>query len=225
MPAGGHEGIGVRYHVCMEDVAIPTIQLTDEAYTKLSEIIDNHPNPVAGLRLQIADRSDGQLHHLLSLVEEGAQDSFDTEVETVDGITVFLPPHDARYLDGITIHFFDEGNGNMGLEFRNPNPVWHDPREFQLQELFDQHINPQIGGHGGMLSLLGVQDSTAYVKFGGGCVGCGMINVTLRQGIEVAVKEAVPGIEAIVDITDHASGENPFYRPSSHGHSHAGHAH
>lgn len=196
------------------DDSEPTILFTDEAYAKLSQVIDNHPNPVAGLKLQISERVEGQFRHLLSLVEAGAEDLGDVEIETSDGISVFVPAHDARYVNGLTIHFFDDGAGNAGLEFRNPNPVWFDPREFQLQELFDQHINPQIAAHGGVLSLLGVVDRTAYVKFGGGCVGCGMINVTLKQGVEVAVKETIPDIDEIVDITDHASGENPFYQPA-----------
>ncbi|MDA0271151.1 MAG: NifU family protein [Chloroflexi bacterium] len=198
----------------MDEVALPTIRFTDEAFAKLSEVLDNHANPVAGLKLQIAERHEGQFRHLLSLVEEGAQDEADIPVETADGITIFVPSHDLKYLEGLEIHYFDDGAGNAGLEFRNPNPIWHDPREFQLQELFDQHINPQIAAHGGVLSLLGVRDRKAYVQFGGGCVGCGMINVTLKQGVEVAVKEMIPDIDEIVDITDHASGENPFYTPA-----------
>jgi Fe/S biogenesis protein NfuA len=198
----------------MDEVALPTIRFTDEAFAKLSEVLDNHANPVAGLKLQIAERHEGQFRHLLSLVEEGAQDAADIPVETADGITIFVPSHDLKYLEGLEIHYFDDGAGNAGLEFKNPNPIWHDPREFQLQELFDQHINPQIAAHGGVLSLLGVRERTAYVQFGGGCVGCGMINVTLKQGVEVAVKEMIPDIDEIVDITDHASGENPFYTPA-----------
>jgi len=207
------------------DVRKPAIRFTEEAFSKLSEVMDNHPNPVAGLRLEIAERSEGQFRHLLSLVEEGAELEADTEVDTPDGITVFIPTADARYLEGMEIHFFDDGAGSQGLEFRNPNPIWSDPREFAIQELFERHLNPQIGGHGGTVRLHGVEGRTAYVEFGGGCVGCGMAAATLKQGVEAAIRQQVPDIEEVADVTDHASGTNPYYRPApgggGHGHGHA----
>ena len=191
----------------------PRVILTDPAAEKLSDIIEQHSNPVAGLRLQISGREDGKFQHLLSLVEDGAEQAGDLAVES-GGIRVYVEPRDVVYLDNLEIDFFDDGEGNQGLEFKNPNPIWHDPREFQLQDLFDAQINPQIAAHGGMISLIGVKDKKAFVQFGGGCVGCGMLSVTLKQGVEVAVKEQVPDIEEIVDITDHNQGENPYYQPA-----------
>ena len=196
-----------------DTISEPTVKLTDAAAEKLSDIIDQHANPVAGLRLQISGRKDGRFQHLLSLVEDGAELANDLKVET-EGIRVYVEARDVSYLDGVEIDFYDDGEGNQGLEFRNPNPLWRDPREFQLQDLFDQQINPQIAAHGGVISLIGVQGKKAFVEFGGGCVGCGMLGVTLKQGVEVAVKEQVPGIEEIVDITDHNQGENPYYQPA-----------
>lgn len=193
--------------------AEPTVRFTDEAYSKLSEIIGGHPNPVAGLRLQITSREGGQFHHLLSLVEDGAQAEGDIEIQTPEGICVFTDQRSAPYLKNLTVHYFEDGE-ERGLEFRNPNPLWIDSREFQIQDLLDQFINPQIAAHGGRVELIGVEGRTAYVEFGGGCVGCGMIAVTLKQGVEVAVKENVPDIDEIVDTTDHASGTNPYYQPS-----------
>lgn len=201
--------------------AEPRVTFTEPAAEKLSDIIGNHPNPVAGLKLQISSRREGRFQHLLSLVEDGAQRDEDIAVES-SGIRVFVEARDADYLDGLEIGFYDDGDGNQGLEFKNPNPIWRDPREFQLQELFDTQINPQIAGHGGGISLIGVRDATAYVQFGGGCVGCGMLSVTLKQGVETAVRETVQGIEEIVDITDHQSGKNPYYQPAPE---HGGHGH
>jgi Fe/S biogenesis protein NfuA len=196
-----------------QPMAEPNVELTEAAYAKLTEVIDNHPNPVAGLRLEIAGRQDGQFQHLLSLVEDGAQIEDDLEVEA-DDLTLFVSSRDARHLDGLTIDFVEPSPGEGALEFTNPNPLWADPREWAIQQLFDDHINPQIAAHGGVISLLGVQERTAYVEFGGGCVGCGMLNVTLKQGVEVAVKDSVPDIDEIVDVTDHQSGTNPYYKPS-----------
>ena len=191
----------------------PRVTFTDAAAEKLSEVIEQHANPVAGLRLQISGRQDGRLQHVLSLVEDGAEQEADLAVEAA-GIRVYVEPRDTAYLDGIEIDFTDDGEGHQALEFHNPNPLWRDAREFALQDLFDSQINPQIAAHGGMISLIGVQGRTAFVEFGGGCVGCGMLSVTLKQGVEVAVKDQVPEIDEIVDITDHNSGENPYYQPA-----------
>jgi Fe-S cluster biogenesis protein NfuA len=78
-------------------------------------------------------------------------------------------------------------------------------------EIFEKQINPAVASHGGMIELIDVQDATVLVRLMGGCHGCGMAAVTLRQGVESALKRAIPGIKGVRDITDHASGENPYY--------------
>ena len=77
--------------------------------------------------------------------------------------------------------------------------------------VLDREVNPSIASHGGHAELAAIDGSTAYLRLGGGCVGCGMATVTLSQGIEVAIKEAVPEIDRVVDVTDHASGTNPYF--------------
>ena len=80
------------------------------------------------------------------------------------------------------------------------------------QRVLDEQINPAVGSHGGFISLMEIKDGTAYIQFEGGCQGCAMADVTLRQGVEVMIKEQVPEIVAVVDVTDHASGSNPYYK-------------
>jgi Fe/S biogenesis protein NfuA len=77
--------------------------------------------------------------------------------------------------------------------------------------VLDREVNPSIASHGGHAELAAIDGSTAYLRLGGGCVGCGMATVTLSQGIEVAIQEAVPEIDRVVDVTDHASGTNPYF--------------
>ena len=84
----------------------------------------------------------------------------------------------------------------------------------KLQTVIDQQINPALALHGGFVKLVDVQGTTAYIELGGGCRGCGMVDVTLKQGIEVMIKQSVPEITEILDSTDHASGRNPYYQPS-----------
>jgi len=77
--------------------------------------------------------------------------------------------------------------------------------------VLERDVNPSIAAHGGHAELVAIEGAVAYLRLGGGCQGCGMATVTLSQGIEVAIIEAVPEIEAIVDVTDHASGRNPYF--------------
>lgn len=81
----------------------------------------------------------------------------------------------------------------------------------RVMAVLDEDVNPNIAAHGGHAELAGVEGHTAYLRLGGGCQGCGMASVTLTQGIEVAIMQAVPEIAAVVDVTDHASGTNPFF--------------
>ena len=84
----------------------------------------------------------------------------------------------------------------------------------KVQEIFDLQVNPAVAGHGGFVELLDVKNNNIYVRMGGGCQGCGMADVTLRQGIETLVREKLPQIGEILDVTDHAAGGNPYYTPS-----------
>ncbi|HEV8202017.1 MAG TPA: NifU family protein [Verrucomicrobiae bacterium] len=83
-----------------------------------------------------------------------------------------------------------------------------------VQKILDEMINPAIAGHGGWVDLLDVKDNNVYLRLGGGCVGCGMVNVTLKQGIEATLREEIPQIAGVIDQTDHAGGTNPYYQPA-----------
>lgn len=81
----------------------------------------------------------------------------------------------------------------------------------QVAELFTEQINPAVANHGGKVELIDVQQGVVVLRMMGGCQGCGMANVTLRQGIEGALRRFVPGVVGLKDITDHAAGTNPYY--------------
>ena len=193
-----------------------TITLTKDAVKKLQELIAGYPEPVVGLRLKLAGRTAEGFEHVLTLVEEGAEPSEDPVVET-DGLRIYVEAENQEQLNGVSIHYQDKGPDVSGLEFDNPNPAWGDPIAMEIQRVFDEYVNPGIASHGGHVRLLDVRDNKAYIEMGGGCQGCGMASVTLKQGIEVAIKEAAPQIEEVIDITDHAAGTNPYYQPSKAG--------
>ena len=81
----------------------------------------------------------------------------------------------------------------------------------QIASVLERQINPAIASHGGFAELVAFEDGTAYLRLGGGCQGCGLASVTLSQGIETALKDAIPEVLAVIDVTDHASGQNPYY--------------
>ena len=84
----------------------------------------------------------------------------------------------------------------------------------RVMAVLDRDVNPSIASHGGHAELAGIEGTTAYLRLGGGCQGCGMATVTLSQGIEVAITQAVSEITRVVDVTDHASGTNPYFEPA-----------
>ena len=86
-----------------------------------------------------------------------------------------------------------------------------------IQRLFDEQINPQVASHGGHIDLVDVRGDTAYVRMGGGCQGCSMANVTLKQGVAKAIQARIPAITKVLDVTDHGGGTNPFYQAGKGG--------
>ncbi|MBM3504226.1 MAG: hypothetical protein FJX65_10165 [Alphaproteobacteria bacterium] len=94
-----------------------------------------------------------------------------------------------------------------------PKPGLDTPEGKAIQELLVDEVNPSVASHGGHISLVDVKDNIAYIRLEGGCQGCGMSQVTLKQGVEVAIKNKVPSIVQVLDTTDHAGGTNPYYSP------------
>lgn len=145
-----------------------------------------------------------------------------------DDLDVVIPAASVENMRGATLDMARDLL-NPGMVITNPNrppaaPGMGSPQiaapqpgdltgtvEERVRQVLDQFINPSIAAHGGTASLIAVEDDTAYVRLGGGCVGCGMAAVTLSQGITVAIRDAVPEIANVVDQTDHASGTNPYY--------------
>ena len=148
----------------------------------------------------------------------------DDVIEQHEGLSIVIPADSVDKLRGSIIDLigdFDSG----GLIVENPNspsPAVDDlpPLDVsgslseRVTQVLTQQINPGIALHGGKAELAGVEGTTAYLRLSGGCQGCGLASVTLRRGVEVAIKRSVPEIEEVVDVTDHASGTNPYFEPS-----------
>jgi len=189
------------------------IRVTPEAREKIDGVRTFNEFPEAVLRVRVLAKDGPRFRYEIAL-EDPRERAEDDLVVALDGLDVTIDPTSAVDLAGATIDL-DPAVMGGGLRIDNPNEGWQDPVARAVQEVLDRQINPGVGTHGGMVSLVEVKDGKAYMRFGGGCQGCAAVDVTLKQGVERAVLSAVPSVSAIVDITDHEAGANPYYQ---HGH-------
>jgi Fe/S biogenesis protein NfuA len=189
------------------------LTVTPEARDKIDGVRTFNDFPDAVLRVRVLGREGPRFRYEIALEDPRERAEADLVIG-FDGLDVVVDPVSAADLSGATIDL-DPAITGGGLRVDNPNEGWQDPLARQVQEVLDRQINPGVGTHGGMVTLVDVRDGTAYMRFGGGCQGCAAVDMTLKQGVETAVRTAVPEIAAIVDVTDHEAGENPYYR---HGH-------
>lgn len=188
------------------------IEITESAQEKLLEILNSREEEIVGVKLAIRGRGPAGFDHSMQFVLAGEEPE-DAEISENGQLLVFVDRESAENLKGSTIDFIP-ATGQFDIDNPNPPFAWDDPLSQRVQDVLSHQINPSVAQHGGWVMLLEVKDDTAYIELGGGCVGCGMVDVTLKQGVEVAIKAAVPEIVAVIDTTDHASGTNPYFQPT-----------
>ena len=191
------------------------LTLTEAASKKVLAIMEAEEQKDLALRVAIRGRGPGGFQYEIQFVGESERGADDSVIDA-GGVRVVVDPESAPNLKGVTIDYVD-GVYESGFKIDNPNSLWTDPKAQAVQDVIDTQINPGVASHGGHVSLLDVKDDIAYIALGGGCQGCGMADVTLKQGIEVMIKEAIPEIRQIIDTTDHASGNNPYFQPAKGG--------
>ena len=134
-----------------------------------------------------------------------------------DGFNVYIDADSLPSAEDASIDYVDGLTGS-GFKVARPSmtpPDISGPVVDKRRRVLEERINPAVASHGGHVSLIDVKDKAVYLQLEGGCQGCGMADVTLKQGIEGMIKEAVPEIEEIYDVTDHADGTNPYYQQKS----------
>ncbi|MFI5372884.1 MAG: iron-sulfur cluster assembly accessory protein [Candidatus Eisenbacteria bacterium] len=185
------------------------LTFTDAARDKIRALLAAEERKGLALRLAIDGTTGGTFRYQLGFVGPEERGAGDTVLDG-GGFEVFVDAKSAADLTGSSVDFVDTLQ-ETGFRIDNPNSPWKDPVSAEVARVIEQDINPAVAMHGGWVALVSVEDGIAYLEMGGGCQGCGMARVTLRQGIEVRLKEAVPAIHDVVDVTDHASGTSPFY--------------
>jgi Fe/S biogenesis protein NfuA len=199
-------------------VADPVMNVTPDAVRTVLELRAEEDDG-AGLALWIEVNGISGQEYSYDLYFQAASDAGpDDAVVTVEELTLVVPAASRDKLLGATL---DAQESGMVLVNPNRPPAappasvpesdLSSPEAQAVLRVLEEDVNPAIAAHGGMAQLVAVEDGTAYLRLAGGCQGCGMATVTLSQGITVAIQEAVPSIHSVVDVTDHASGTNPYF--------------
>jgi Fe/S biogenesis protein NfuA len=195
--------------------------VTAPAQEKILELRAQEDEPeTLGLRIEVTGVQGVEYTYDLTFdpVAEADQAAGDV-VETAGDLPVIIPVDSIDSLRGATLDLPTSG-AQQGLVLRNPNrpnPLsgmhveLSGTTEEKVRQLLDGQINPALAMHGGFAALDRVEDDQVFVTMGGGCQGCAVSAMTLREGIARSIKEAIPEVAEVVDITDHALGENPYY--------------
>jgi Fe/S biogenesis protein NfuA len=195
------------------------LTITDEARATVLDVRNAESDPASlALWVEVSGEQAGAYTYLMEF-RPTAELGDDVLIQHHDDLSVAIPADSVDLLRGATLEF----NGGMVMQNPNrprpPSARVADRPEADLSgevpqrviQVLEEQINPAIASHGGSAELVAVEDSIAYLRLSGGCQGCGMASVTLSQGIEVAILDSVPEITEVVDVTDHASGANPYY--------------
>ncbi len=191
------------------------LSITENAQKKVVELMQGAGKPVKGLRVRAESKSPLKVNYQLAFILDGQQEPDDTVLD-FDGFSAYIDPKSLTHVEDATVDFVDNGLSGSGFKIDAPRklpPHLTGPVAQRVQAVIDERVNPSIASHGGVVTLIDIKDDVAFLQFGGGCHGCGMADVTLKQGVAVMIKEMIPEIKDVLDITDHASGKNPYYQP------------
>jgi Fe/S biogenesis protein NfuA len=192
------------------------ISLTPRAVERLKELRDEEPEgDRLGLRIEILGDEGTDFTYDLSFQIVTKSDISDV-IRNHDGLRVIIPARDTHHLEGATLDFEPDGlvmrNPNRPKPFRLDGLTHDDDLSAEISVIIDTDINPALAAHGGFITYVGHDgEGKAFVTMGGGCHGCAMSRMTMLQGVQQSIKEAVPAVERVVDVTDHSTGENPYY--------------
>jgi Fe/S biogenesis protein NfuA len=193
------------------------ITVTPEAVDKLKELrAEEADADQLGLRLEVVSEAGEDFRYDLSFCEY-LDAAFTDEVRTHDGLKVVIPGRDLDRLKGATLDYADA----TGLVIRNPNRpepprveglTGDDELSARIEAMVSGEVNPALAVHGGFVTYVGHDgEGTAFLTMGGGCHGCSMSRMTMLEGVQTMLSEAIDEVHAVKDLTDHSTGENPYY--------------
>lgn len=191
------------------------IHITETAVDHFADLIEKEDQPGMGLRIFLDRPGYPRAEVGITFCPPGDHKAGDIVVE-YDAFNMYVDKASSSYLEEANIDFKTDAMGGQleitAPNLRGPKPNDEAPLNERVEYIINTEINPNLASHGGMVSLVEITDDNIVVlRFGGGCHGCGMVDVTLKQGIEGTLKEQFPEIKEVRDATDHTTGENPYY--------------
>jgi len=196
------------------------IQISESAQTHFRRLIEREALPGLGVRLSALHPGTPRADVRLEFAEPGDLQGDEWAVDC-EGFTLWLDAGSVQFLDGAEIDYTQQATGGQ-LQIRAPRikgqaPAGDASLVERVQWVVEHEINPQLAQHKGHVSVREVTaEGVVVLSFGGGCHGCGMADVTLKQGIEKTLLEKVPGVTAVRDATDHATGSAPYIARDAH---------
>ena len=190
------------------------INISESAQTHFRKLIEREALPGLGVRLSAVNAGTARADVRLEFAEPGDLHGDEWAIDC-EGFTLWLDAGSVSYLDGADIDYETRDTGGQ-LQIRAPKIKGEVPGESaslveRVRWTVENEINPQLAEHRGHVAVEQVTaDGVVLLRFGGGCHGCGMADVTLKQGIEKTLLEKVPGVTAVRDATDHDTGTAPY---------------
>jgi len=191
------------------------IQISDTAQTYFRKLIEREAVPGMGVRLSAVDAGTPRADARLEFAEPADLLGDEWAVDC-GGFTLYVAATSVAWMDGADIDIVTNGTGGQQLTIKAPKIKGELPADSaslveRVRWVVENEVNPQLASHGGKVAVQEVSaDGVVLLRFGGGCQGCGMADVTLKQGIEKTLMGRVPGITAVRDATDHESGHAPY---------------
>jgi Fe/S biogenesis protein NfuA len=192
------------------------ITITESAQDYLAELLKKQDSEGIGIRVFILDPGTPKAETCISFCRSGEEQENDLRKEYTQ-FHAWIEHRSSPFLDEAVVDYAKDTMGGQ-LTIKAPNsrlPKIRDdsPIEDQINYVLYNEINPSLASHGGVVTLEDLVDDTiAILKFGGGCQGCGMVDVTLKEGVEKTLLEKVPGLTAIRDVTDHTNRDNAYFK-------------
>lgn len=194
----------------------PNIHVTEAAIEHFAHLIEKEDVKGMNLRIFLDQPGLPTADIGICFCPEDEQRATDFHIDLKHFI-LYIDRASAAYLEDANIDYVtDQVSGSLSVtapNLKGSKPSDNADLAERVEYILQAEVNPNLASHGGMVSLVEITDDNVVVlRFGGGCQGCGMADVTLKEGIEKSLKEKFPEIQQVVDVTDHASGENPYYR-------------
>lgn len=197
---------------------VPSITVTENALKYISEMRENLGLPVKGFRVTPTPRSPLRADFAMRFVPAEDPESPTDSILSFDGIDLYIEPANAAYLDGATIDLVFRLIGSE-LKVLAPLRKLDSPDGRiapKIEQVLAEQVNPSLAMHGGSVALIDVVDGIAFLELTGGCQGCSMANSTMTQGIETSIRESVPEVREVRDVTNHANGMNPYFAENTY---------